>query len=690
MNRNKSDNLFNIYSHRLRTGLYLCLSFLVITTALIALTPTPAAASYVDTNLNTFVHDSDPTPEGIIGQDMQLKVRIGYNGVNGLYNPKTDEINNVRVRLSQDQNLVNTNGIVPSANKSNPYDPDDESEESEAYNEGFQAGASRAYNASLGLTYPVDGGTYPLEINASTMTQEKKLGTLKKGEYQEITFNVHIRSDIDPGYYAVPVSIFYDVPYNSSGSYGSLNRAEFVNISVLSAGEVKNPATTEKQSAFAVGENQTTPGANYPEPMNYSVNFRNQTNRTLYDVTVHMENSLDGSSEMQNTALAKSSASKQFPFEISQSNYDQVFTQVEPDQTISPVYSMNIKRNAASGYYPISYTVTYKSTPEATLLTKENHIFYININNQGMNDTEDTERTREFNANDRTKARLVVSGYHTEPESVYAGQAFKLVVELQNASTDISASNILLTLDSEKTDSSAVFSTENGANSTVINELKAGESKEVSWTMIAAAGVTPKAYALTVNEKYDSPEFKNAEEKVTLDIMVKQVARLSCTGFDIAPNPVDVGSESNVMFNINNTGKVTLYNVTVDFSADSIQSTSTYVGNIKPGESGSVDAMIQGLMPTEDDGTIDVIITYEDINGEQSTQNETISLFVTEPMEDVDLDMMDEGEENESTGIFEKIKLPAAIILIVMAVTGGVIFYKKKKKAKEQDIDETV
>lgn len=690
MKYNRSEIHFNINSHRLKSGLSLFLSLFLILSVLTVFTPETAEASYVDTNLNTFVHDADPTPEGIVGQDMQLTVRIGYNGVNGLYNPNSNEINNVRVRLSQDQNLINTNGIVPNANRTNPYDEDEESAESEAYNEGYQAGAARAYNASLGLTYPVDGGTYPLEINASTMTQEKKLGTLKKGEYQEISFNVHIRSDIEPGYYAVPLSIFYDVPYNSSGSYGSLNRAEFINIAVLSAGDVKNPATTEKQSAFAVGENQTTPAANYPEPMNYSVNFRNQTNRTMYDVTVHLESSLDDSSEMQNTALAKSAASKQFPFEITKSNYDQVYSSVEPNQTISPTYSMNIKRNAASGYYPISYTVTYKSTPDATLLSKEKHLFYVNINNQGMNDTEDTDRTREFNANDRTKARLVVSGYHTEPEAVYAGQAFKLVVDLQNASNDINASNILLTLESEKTDNSAVFSTDNGANSTVINELKAGESKQVSWNMIAAAGVTPKAYGLTVNEKYDSPEFKNAEEKVTLDIMVKQVARLSCTGYDIAPNPVDVGSESNVMFNINNTGKVTLYNVTVDFSADSIQSTSTYVGNIKPGESGSVDAMVQGLMPTEDDGTINVVITYEDINGEQSTQNETISLFVTEPVAE-DMDIMDEEDISETPGIFDRIKIPAAILLIVIAaVTGGILFYKKKKKAKEQDIDETV
>ncbi len=645
-------------------------------------------ASYVDTNLNTFVHDADPTPEGVVGQDMQLTVRIGYNGVNGLYNPKTSEINNVRVRLSQDQNLINTNGIVPNANRTNPYDSDDESAESEAYNEGYQAGAARAYNASLGLTYPVDGGTYPLEINASTMTQEQKLGTLKKGEYKEITFNVHIRSDIDAGYYAVPLSIFYDVPYNSSGSYGSLNRAEFINISVTEQGDVKNPATMEKESAFVVGEGQSTPVTSYPDIMNYTVDFRNQTNRTLYDVKVHMESTLADKAEMQNTAYSKSIATKQFPFEISQSNYDQTFSTVAPDEVISPAYSMAIKRNAASGYYPISYTVTYKRTPDATLQSSESHTFYVNINNPAMNDTE-PDSTREFNANDRTKARLVVGAYHTEPETVYAGQPFKLYVTIQNASTDINASNILLTVESEKTDNSNVFSTENGANSTVINALSAGESKEVSWTMVAAAGVNPRSYAITVNEKYDSPEFKNAEEKVTLDIVVKQEARLSCTGFDIQPETVSVGNESNVMFNINNTGKVILYNVTVDFAADSIQTTSAYVGNIKPGESGTVDAMIAGAAPTTDDGTINVTITYEDINGEQATQAQTINLYVTEEIEE-DYTIEDTNMDYTEPSPIDKFKIPGGIAAALLAITGGTIFIRKRKKTKEQDINETI
>ena len=49
------------------------------------------------------------------------------------------------------------------------------------------------------------------------------------------------------------------------------------------------------------------------------------------------------------------------------------------------------------------------------------------------------------------------------------------------------------------------------------------------------------------------------------------------------PDAIEVGSETNVMFGINNTGKVILYNVMARFEADSIQPADSYVGNIKPG-----------------------------------------------------------------------------------------------------------
>ena len=95
-----------------------------------------------------------------------------------------------------------------------------------------------------------------------------------------------------------------------------------------------------------------------------------------------------------------------------------------------------------------------------------------------------------------------------------------------------------------------------------------------------------RSYGITVKEKYDSPEFKNAEENIIVDVPVKQYSRLSTSNIDVMPDSMAVGSESNVMFGINNTGKVVLYNVTVSFEGDSIKPVDTCVGNIKPGETG--------------------------------------------------------------------------------------------------------
>ena len=95
-----------------------------------------------------------------------------------------------------------------------------------------------------------------------------------------------------------------------------------------------------------------------------------------------------------------------------------------------------------------------------------------------------------------------------------------------------------------------------------------------------------------------------------MDIPVKQYARLSTSTIDVMPDSLTVGSESNVMFGINNTGKVILYNVTVTFEADSIKTTDAYVGNIKPGETGNVDTMLTGVAPTwMRNGTASALIT---------------------------------------------------------------------------------
>ena len=451
---------------------------------------------------------------------------------------------------------------------------------------------------------------------------------------------------------------------------------------ITESGEVKNSGTKILEKTFVVGENQLTPTGNYPTPMNFSVNFRNQSKNTLYDVKVKFNTALAEKETVQLTENPKSEAQKDFPFAINEANYDRDFSVVKPGETVSPSYSMAIKSNTASGYYPLSYTVSYKVAPGANVSVSDTYSFYVNVRNSTMIQV-DKEKLGDFNANDRTKARLIVSAYRTEPEKVYAGQDFKLYLTMKNASTSIAASNILFTLTSEKSQDAAVFAIADGANSFVVNSLAAGAETELTLTVKANAGVDPKSYVMSINEKYDSPDFKNAEEKVDIDIPVNQTARMGFSNFSVTPESVSVGSESNAMFGINNTGKVILYNVQAVFQSDYIKKATAYVGNIKPGETGNVDVMLSAVKATGDDDTIPVEIQYEDVNGNKFTEKTEINLAITEQAETLPGDSMDDVPnsrmpENHTSSV----PLVVGAVVAALIICGIVVKIKKKGKNK--------
>lgn len=509
------------------------------------------------------------------------------------------------------------------------------------------------------------GDVFPFEINSSTF-DAKILGNVKSGSSKNFSLTARVRRDISEGYYVVPLEV------KIGGSHATYEK---VNIWITKSSETTGTDESEGTIQFELGENQNTPFGTYPDVMNYNMNLRNVSSLTAFDVNIRMGLSED---------------STKFPFDINDGNYTRHYDRIGGGETIEVPYSMMIRKDVYSGYYPITYTIEYRDSTEGDV-QKAEEIFYVKVQNKDKE-----EETGEFNANDRTKARIIVDGFETNPENVYAGDEFELTLHMKNASEDVAATNLLFGIESEKVSDSAVFTMDDGASSIVVNSLAAGQTADVKVKLKAGAWVDQRTYAITVNEKYDSPEFKNAEEKVTVNIPVKQMARLNTGTVDVMPESISVGSESNVMFSINNTGKVLLYNVMVAFEGDSIQQTTTYVGNIKSGESGNVDAMITGAAPTADDGKIKILITYEDENGVVSDPVEKeITLTVTEE------ESLDFGEENGEIpadsdaaegGGWTKIGIPVILAVLVIGAAGTIIVLKrrKKKKAAEEEIDDEI
>lgn len=512
--------------------------------------------------------------------------------------------------------------------------------------------------------------TYPFEVNDS-LNEDKNIGPVKAGNKKTANFRVSVKKNLSEGYYPVLLQI------STEDEDGYVTDYYYKTIIVwaknkTTTGETDSDENNTEPVAFALGENQSTPQGIYNEVMNFHVNMRNIGYKTAYDVRVEMEIS-------ENVEV--------FPFEINDGNYDRWMGNVNADQTVEVPYSMAIRKDATSGYYPIKYTIKYREEENGSFAAPIEDVLYVRI----IGNDEENKLSADAGENERTKARIIVDSFETEPAQILAGQDFVLKVKMRNASSQIAASNILFTFEPESVSDSPVFMTVNGSNSVVVNNLAPGASEELVMHYSSSPSAEQRSYTVTITEQYDSPEYKNAKETVKIAVPLKQEARLNTGNIEIMPNSIEVGNETNIMFDINNTGKVLLYNVTAIFEADSVQRSENYVGNIKPGESGSVDAMVVGVAPTMDDGMIKLIIQYEDESGTVSSVEKEIQLYVSEPMpmEDPFMDMGMMEEPVQEPTLMDQLKqyaLPLGAALI--AVLGGIVFFIRRKKKKAGMDDE--
>ena len=512
---------------------------------------------------------------------------------------------------------------------------------------------------------------YPFEVTDS-LNRHYKVGHVNKKAKKTVNLNVNVKKGLEEGYY--PILIY--ISKRAQGEDGmSSEYAKTIMAWIETKKTTGTSETNEDNSepvAFALGENQPTPSANYSEVMNFDVNVRNTGYKTAYDVRVDMELSED---------ITK------FPFEINDGNYDRQMGNMNPDQTVAVPFSMAVREKAKSGYYPIKFKIRYRENENGNFAAPIEDTFYVRVYGKDEDDSLDSEAGE----NERTKARIIVDSFETDPAEIYAGQDFTLKVRMKNASNSIAASNILFTFESETVSDSPVFTTVNGSNSVVVNSLAPGASDTLTIKFSSSPTAEQRSYTITINEQYDSPEFKNAKEAVKIAVGLKQEARLNTGTIEVMPDAISVGEESNVMFSINNTGKVMLYNVNAVFEADSIQKNEAYVGNIEPGKSGNVDTMINGIAPTTDDGKVKLSITYEDENGKVSTVEKEIQLMVNEDqsMDESNVDDTwssdDIQPEPSTTDKLKHLAIPVGIVGVVLAAVILVVIRRKKKKAGMDD-----
>ena len=187
-----------------------------------------------------------------------------------------------------------------------------------------------------------------------------------------------------------------------------------------------------------------------------------------------------------------------------------------------------------------------------------------------------------------------------------------------------------------------------------------------------------KPYEIALSMKYEDSDAAQIEAGASLSIPVKQNVRFEFSDFEITPESVEVGSEANVSCNLYNLGRIKLYNVKAIFEGSDIKKEEVFLGNLEPGSSTAIDAMLEGTKASEGEGKVKMTLSYEDEAGSVSTAEESFNLMVMEAAESSEM-MMESGMMEEPKGGLPIVPIVAALAVVI--VIAAVIIIKKKRKA---------
>lgn len=408
-----------------------------------------------------------------------------------------------------------------------------------------------------------------------------------------------------------------------------------------------------------------------------------------------------GKSDIKDVVITPtvSSEKDKWPFVIQQAYDAQCIPLIQPASSTVDAFAKRmdigwmytVKEEAKSGCYPLTFHAQYYQDDK---FTETDITTYINIignpeNGKLGEDSEDDEK--------KSKPRIIVTGYTTSPETVYAGSVFDLTVKVQNTSKKTTVQNVLFNLEAtvegnETTAAYAAFLPTSGSSSVYVEKIAPGQTYEMTIEMEVKSDLAQKPYVLNVNMQYEDEEYQEYTDKANVSIPIKQEAKIDTGSADIIPESIAVGEQSNVMFSVFNTGKTTLYNVKVSYESDTVESGITYLGNIAPGATGNVDSMVTGIAPDTGEGIVKAVVTYEDEAGNPTRYEKDLNLYVyemsfeEEPMDMYPMDPMEEENSNKLS-VVAIIGIIVLVVIVIIVVVVVIITKKKKAKKQKEDLD---
>lgn len=410
-----------------------------------------------------------------------------------------------------------------------------------------------------------------------------------------------------------------------------------------------------------------------------------------------------------------------FPFETSGDAYKVVSagTDTEKQAKLSVTFKLKARSDIETGYHSVRFIGEYSKTDsdgtiEDYYVIKTINIYFEGTAGSGANigggsdisgsgdddnipDTGDDDLggytpssdDGDSDGDESSAPKLIITGYDTKPEKIMAGETFTITIHIQNTSKTTSVCNGKFLVGNE----AGNFLPTSGSSAVFVESIPAGKTGDIKLEMKTSSDLAQKNYILVVKGDFDDGKGNNYTYSDNLYVPVFQEVKLGITDVSMSPEAIGIDSEGTLMFTINNQGNAGVYNVNVSVKDDAVTCEDSYVGNIAASSSAYATLNLVGVQDNSETGTINVVISYEDSEGNTGTMEQAVTCMVGEDVSMDDLDFeggdLEDGFGEEDTGL--PIWLIVIIVIIVLAAAAGLIIFivmRKKKKMAELLEDE--
>jgi hypothetical protein len=226
------------------------------------------------------------------------------------------------------------------------------------------------------------------------------------------------------------------------------------------------------------------------------------------------------------------------------------------------------------------------------------------------------------------RPQLLLETYRTDPPSISPGDSFTLTLELANVGGG-DAQRITLALGGEEGENLGAFVPIEGSNVSFVSSVGAGETEAITVRLMAAGNAETRAHNLPVALAYDTGTGAREKDTQRVSLIVFRRPQFKVSFYRPVEGSAMVGQPFALPIEVVNAGTARFNVPTLEAAGEGLEfmgETSTYVGNLDPGGSWTLDTMAMPLAA----GPLEVVVNVHYVNDLNQTQiySETLTVEV--------------------------------------------------------------